>query len=220
MAHILTWKFFSPPAIPFFKMVERNGKEIRHGKKKNPVKRLSPCPEWRVPFMPAKRTWEPAQEIEHPEQLENSACLSLQVMPVWTSVFLGVKKKSPSGREKIQVSCSRRKPGQRTSPLGQRELFSLQAWTRPEFFRRGCSMLETAVGCPGESQSPFLKGQQGIQRVSETMHISHTKRKLLAANPQLFQVYQKLIRKVVPGPFSFYWGCFINLKFLNILVSE
>ena len=52
------------------------------------------------------------------------------------------------------------------------------------------------------------------------MHTSHTKHKLLAANPQLFQVYQKLIGKVVPGPFSFFWGCFINLKFLNILASE
>lgn len=156
-----------------------------------------------------------------PEQLENSACLSPPGNArLNLSISWGQKKKSPSGREKIQVSCSRRKPGQKTSPLGQRELFNLQAWTRPEFFKRGCSMLETAVGSPGESQSPFLKGQQGIQRVSETMHIPHTKHKLLAANPQLFQVYQKLIRKVVPGPFSFYWGCFINLKFLNILVSE
>ena len=79
--------------MPFFKMVERNGKEIRHGKKKKPMKRLSPCPEWRVPFMPAKRTWEPAQEIEHPEQLENAACLSpLSNVCLNLSISWGQKK--------------------------------------------------------------------------------------------------------------------------------
>lgn len=196
------------------------GRKSGMEKRKTRMKRLTPCPEWRVPFMPAKRTWEPAQEIEHPEQLENAACLS---PPSNARLNLSIswgQKKNPSGREKIQVSCHRRKPGRKTNPLGQREWFNLQVWTRPEFFKRGCSLLETAVGCPGESQSPFLKGQQGIQRVSETMHFSHTKHKLPAANPQLFQVNAKLIGKVVPGPFSFYWGCFINLKFLNILVFE
>ena len=125
-------------------MVERNGKEIRHGKKKNPVKRLSPCPEWRVPFMPAKRTWEPAQEIEHPEQLENSACLS------------------PPGNARLNLSISW---GQKKKPKWKREnpgqLQQKEAW--PE---------NKSTGTEGVIQSASLNKtrvlQKGVQHAGDS----------------------------------------------------
>lgn len=134
-----------------------------------------------------------------PKQLENSACLSLRPMPVWTSVFLGVKKKKkPKWKRENPGQLQQRKPGQKTSPLGQRELFNLQAEQDPEFFQKGVQHAGDSSGEPWGISILFWKDSKGSKEFSETMHIPHTKHKLLAANPQLFQVYQKLIRKVVP----------------------
>lgn len=125
----------------------------------------------------------------------------LQVMPVWTlSISWGQKKK------KAQVEERKSRSAAAEGSLARKQVH----WDRggsysickpeqdPSSSKGGAACWRQQWGSPGESQSPFLKGQQGIQRVSETMHIPHTKHKLLAANPQLFQVYQKLIRKVVP----------------------
>ena len=76
------------------------GRKSGMEKGKTPMKRLTPCPEWRVPFTPAKQTWEPAQEIEHPEQLENAACLSpLSNACLNLSISWGQKKKPKWKRE-------------------------------------------------------------------------------------------------------------------------
>ena len=83
------------------------GRKSGMEKGKTPMKRLTPCPEWRVPFTPAKQTWEPAQEIEHPEQLENAACLSpLSNACLNLSISWGQKKKTQVEERKSRSAAT------------------------------------------------------------------------------------------------------------------
>lgn len=87
-------------------------------------------------FTPAKRTWEPAQEIEHPEQLENAACLS------------------PPGNAHLNLSISW---GQKKKPKWKREnpgqLQQKKAW--PE---------NKSIGTEGVIQSASLNKTRVLQK--------------------------------------------------------